>query len=243
MKDPAAEHSPGVRRRPGARAARRRRGAPRIFSVPAHAVLRPRGAARLRISAAAAAASATGCIASARINSAARSSLARYFRVQPGDAASSRRPYAGPDVYANVRTSFPLLPRRSAHRRQAASSGCRSGARRQGAHGDSRGGKLIDNTDRSFRAHIQIVSRQIGRIEGLAILDAEIAAMTIPRSPAARFSGHVASPPTTTVSRAGFAASPGTAVLPTCSMRIATSDTTGQIRTRSFSNRRGHSSS
>ena len=33
----------------------------------------------------------------------------------------------------------------------------------------------------------------------------------------------------------GLAASPGTEVLPTCSMRMATSDTTGQIRARSFS--------
>jgi len=32
-------------------------------------------------------------------------------------------------------------------------------------------GKLIDNTDRPFRAHIQIVSREIGTtIKGLAIL-------------------------------------------------------------------------
>src|SRR5258705_3892111 len=36
---------------------------------------------------------------SARINSTATSSVARIFRGQPGDAASSRRPYAGPDAY------------------------------------------------------------------------------------------------------------------------------------------------
>ena len=66
--------------------------------------------------AAAAAASAAGCIASARINSAAGSSLARTCRVQPGDAASSRRPYAGPDAYANVRTKLSPSSRRPGDR-------------------------------------------------------------------------------------------------------------------------------
>jgi acetolactate synthase-1/2/3 large subunit len=48
--------------------------------------------------AAAAAASAIGCTPSARINIAGGSSLPRAVRVQPGDEASSSRPYAGPDV-------------------------------------------------------------------------------------------------------------------------------------------------
>jgi hypothetical protein len=106
---------------------------------------------------------------------------------------------------------------------------------------------MIDNTDRAFRAYIQIVLRQVGTmmIEGLAILDAEIAAMTIPkgRQPLER-QWHVASSSHDhrhVDDRLG--GSPGTEVLPTCSMPIATSETTGQIRARSSSNRRGHSSS
>src|SRR5436853_5132382 len=82
-----------------------RRGLDRPAAA-AHAVLRPPEAARLRIARRPPPASATGCTASARINSAAGSSLARTSRVQPGDAASSRTPYARPDAYANVRTKL-----------------------------------------------------------------------------------------------------------------------------------------
>src|SRR5688572_2579103 len=45
-----------------------------------------------------ASASATGWTPSARINMAGGSSLPRAVRGQPGDAASSSRPYAGPGV-------------------------------------------------------------------------------------------------------------------------------------------------
>ena len=105
---------------------------------------------------------------------------------------------------------------------------------------------LVNDANRAFRTDVQIVPGQLYRmVERLAILNVEVPEVTNPRVASRSIVGgtSVRRATTTVISMIGFAASPGTDVLPTCSTRRATSATTGQILRRSSSNRRGQSSS
>ena len=106
--------------------------------------------------------------------------------------------------------------------------------------------ELIENADRPLGADVEMVPRQAGRVlERLAIFDVEVAQVMVPKRGETIDTGTTSALCRTTIvmSMIGLAFSPGTDVLPTCSMRSATPDTAGQTRERRTSKRRGHSGS
>ena len=83
-------------------------------------------------------------------------------------------------------------------------------------------------------------------VERLAPVDAKIASVGVPERAESLDRGRDLTSrdgTTTVMSMIGLAASPGTAVLPTCSIPIARSFSAGHTRARSRSNTSGHAGS
>jgi hypothetical protein len=103
--------------------------------------------------------------------------------------------------------------------------------------------KVIAQRCAIVAANVEIVRRSVyGGAKGFAALDAQIPLIGVTDGRESLDRRRTSSPDgtITSTSMIGFAAKPGTAVLPTCSTATAKSCTAGQIRSRKVSKSRVH---